>query len=89
MRGTVCKLPGKNYLVPVDAELSTAEALEFEMVQLDVVHRIMERADEHEHPVPGRLPQQSAVAQSRQGHGHAVRRDRARPRHRSNLASAR
>ena len=37
------QVAGKNYLVPIDAELSTAEALEFEMVQLDVVHRIMER----------------------------------------------
>ncbi len=36
------QVAGKNYLVPVDAELSTAEALEFEMVQVDVVHRIME-----------------------------------------------
>lgn len=33
---------GKNYLVPIDAELTTVEALEFEMVQVDVVHRIME-----------------------------------------------
>jgi uncharacterized caspase-like protein len=33
---------GTNYLVPVDAELSTAAALEFEMVRLDVVQRIME-----------------------------------------------
>jgi uncharacterized caspase-like protein len=33
---------GNNYLVPVDAELSTAAALEFEMVRLDVVQRIME-----------------------------------------------
>src|SRR5215813_5620739 len=37
------QVAGKNYLVPIDAELTTAEALEFEMVQLDVVHRIMER----------------------------------------------
>jgi uncharacterized caspase-like protein len=36
------QVAGKNYLVPIDAELTTAEALEFEMVQLDVVHRIME-----------------------------------------------
>lgn len=36
------QVSGKNYLVPVDAELTTAEALEFEMVQVDVVHRIME-----------------------------------------------
>jgi hypothetical protein len=33
---------GNNYLVPVDAELSTADALEFEMVRLDLVQRIME-----------------------------------------------
>jgi formylglycine-generating enzyme required for sulfatase activity len=33
---------GNNYLVPVDAELSTAAALEFEMVRLDLVQRIME-----------------------------------------------
>src|SRR5436190_1337159 len=31
-----------NYLVPVDAELTTAAALEFEMVRVDVVHRVME-----------------------------------------------
>lgn len=34
---------GQNYLVPVDAELTTAAALEFEMVKVDVVHRVMER----------------------------------------------
>jgi TPR repeat protein len=33
---------GNNYLVPVDAELSTAAALEFEMVRLDLVQRLME-----------------------------------------------
>src|SRR6185369_17993225 len=33
---------GNNYLVPVDAELSTADALEFEMIRLDLVQRIME-----------------------------------------------
>jgi secreted trypsin-like serine protease len=36
------QVAGKNYLVPVDAELTTAESLEFEMVQLDLVQRIME-----------------------------------------------
>lgn len=35
---------GNNYLVPVDAELSTTAALEFEMVRLDLVQRIMEDA---------------------------------------------
>jgi uncharacterized caspase-like protein len=34
---------GQNYLVPVDAQLSTAVALEFEMVRVDTVHRVMER----------------------------------------------
>ena len=33
---------GSNFLVPVDAELSTAAALEFEMVRLDVIQRLME-----------------------------------------------
>lgn len=35
---------GNNYLVPVDAELSTIAALEFEMVRLDAVQRLMENA---------------------------------------------
>lgn len=35
---------GQNYLVPIDAELSTASALDFEMVRLDLVHRTMESA---------------------------------------------
>ena len=34
---------GQNYLVPIDAQLTTADALEFEMVRVDMVHRIMER----------------------------------------------
>ena len=33
---------GQNYLMPVDAELTTAASLEFEMVRLDIVQRIME-----------------------------------------------
>ena len=33
---------GSNFLVPVDAELSTAAALEFEMVRLDLIQRLME-----------------------------------------------
>ena len=35
---------GNNYLVPVDAELSSQDALEFEMVRLDLVQRLMENA---------------------------------------------
>ena len=37
------QVAGKNYLVPTDAELGTPEALDFEMIQLDIVQRIMER----------------------------------------------
>lgn len=40
------QVSGRNYLVPVDAELKTAEALDFEMVGLDVVQRIMEAVTE-------------------------------------------
>lgn len=34
---------GQNYLVPTDAKLETVAALEFEVVRLDTVQRIMER----------------------------------------------
>ena len=34
---------GQNYLVPIDAQLTSAVALEFEMVRADIVHRVMER----------------------------------------------
>ena len=34
---------GQNYLVPIDAQLTTAAAIDFEMVQLDLVQRTMER----------------------------------------------
>jgi uncharacterized caspase-like protein len=34
---------GQNYLVPTDAKLRTAAAIDFEMVRLDLVHRSMER----------------------------------------------
>ena len=37
------QVAGVNYLVPIDAQLTTPAALEFEMVRLDVVHRVMER----------------------------------------------
>jgi formylglycine-generating enzyme required for sulfatase activity len=38
------QVAGTNYIVPVDAELSTADALEFEMIKLESVQRIMENA---------------------------------------------
>jgi uncharacterized caspase-like protein len=34
---------GQNYLVPIDARLEDASALDFEMIRLDLVHRNMER----------------------------------------------
>ncbi|MGH6816214.1 MAG: caspase family protein [Hyphomicrobiaceae bacterium] len=37
------QVAGRNYLIPVDAKLSTQAALDFEMVPLDLVQRIMER----------------------------------------------
>jgi uncharacterized caspase-like protein/nuclear transport factor 2 (NTF2) superfamily protein len=37
------QVSGQNYLVPVEAELSSAAALDFEMVRLDLIHRTMER----------------------------------------------
>jgi hypothetical protein len=37
------QVAGTNYLVPVDAQLTTAAALDFEMLRLDVVQRTMER----------------------------------------------
>ena len=36
------QVAGQNYLVPVDAQLANASALEFEMIKLEVVQRIME-----------------------------------------------
>jgi uncharacterized caspase-like protein len=33
---------GRNYLIPIDAQLKTADALDFEMLGLDVVQRTME-----------------------------------------------
>jgi hypothetical protein len=38
------QVAGENYLVPVDAKLTTAAALDFEMVRLALVQRTMERA---------------------------------------------
>jgi uncharacterized caspase-like protein len=37
------QVDGQNYLVPVDAKLGSAAALDFEMVRLDLVQRSMER----------------------------------------------
>jgi uncharacterized caspase-like protein len=37
------QVSGQNYLVPVDAKLTTGAALDFEMVRLDLIQRTMER----------------------------------------------
>lgn len=37
------QVAGQNYLLPIDAKAEGAEALDFEMVRVDVVHRAMER----------------------------------------------
>jgi uncharacterized caspase-like protein len=37
------QVSGQNYLVPIDARLEEATALDFEMIRLDLVHRAMER----------------------------------------------
>ena len=37
------QVAGQNYLIPIDAQLTTASAIDFEMVRLDLVHRTMER----------------------------------------------
>src|SRR5262245_62700437 len=38
------QVAGHNYLIPVDAKAETADALDWEMVRLDLVQRTMERA---------------------------------------------
>jgi hypothetical protein len=37
------QVSGRNYLVPIDAKLTTAAALDVEMVRLELVHKTMER----------------------------------------------
>lgn len=40
--GHALQLAGQNYLVPIDAELASSEALDSRMVRLDRIHRLME-----------------------------------------------
>jgi uncharacterized caspase-like protein len=42
--GHVLQDSGENYLVPVDAELASTAALDFETVRLDLIQRTMQRA---------------------------------------------
>ncbi len=37
------QVAGQNYLVPIDAKADEPDALEFEMLRVEVIHRIMER----------------------------------------------
>jgi hypothetical protein len=37
------QVAGQNFLVPTDAKAEDSDALEFEMVRVDIIHRIMER----------------------------------------------
>jgi uncharacterized caspase-like protein len=37
------QISGQNYLVPIDAQLGAAAAVDFELIRLDLVHRTMER----------------------------------------------
>jgi uncharacterized caspase-like protein len=37
------QLAGQNYLIPIDAKAEAAETLDFELIRVDVVQRIMER----------------------------------------------
>jgi len=37
------QVSGQNYLVPIDAQLSAAVALDFEMMKVEIIHRAMER----------------------------------------------
>src|SRR4029079_19100664 len=37
------QVSGQNYLVPIDAQLSAAVALDFEMMKVEIIHRAMDR----------------------------------------------
>jgi uncharacterized caspase-like protein len=75
------QVAGQNYLVPVDAQLSTAAALEFEMVRADVVHRVMERQTNsnilfldacRDNPLARNLARAMGTRSSEIGHGLAA-----------------
>ena len=75
------QVSGRNYLVPIDAELKTAEGLDFEMVGLDVVQRIMEAATEtnilfvdacRDNPLSRNLARAMGTRSAAIGHGLTV-----------------
>lgn len=75
------QVAGQNYLVPVDAKLSTAAALDWEMVRLDLVHRTMERETEtnvifldacRDNPLSRNLARAMGTRSAEIGHGLAA-----------------
>ena len=71
---------GQNYLVPVDAELKRASAIDFEMVRVDLMHRTMERETStniliidacRDNPLARNLARALGTRSSQMGHGLA------------------
>ena len=74
------QVAGQNYLVPVDAQLTTSAALEFEMVRADVVHRVMESQTNtnvlfldacRDNPLARNLARAMGTRSSEIGHGYS------------------
>jgi len=74
------QVAGQNYLVPIDAKAEAAETLEFEMLRVDVVHRIMERLTNtnilfldacRDNPLTRNLARSMGTRSSEIGHGLA------------------
>jgi hypothetical protein len=75
------QVAGQNYLVPVDTEMETATATDFELVRLDLVHRTMERATStnilivdacRDNPLARNLARALGTRSSQVGHGLAA-----------------
>ena len=71
---------GQNYLVPIDAKLTTSSALDFEMVRLDLIQRAMEREAStniimldacRDNPLARNLARALGTRSSQVGHGFA------------------
>lgn len=75
------QVSGKNYLVPIDAKLEDGASLDFEMIQLDLVHRTMERQNNtnilfldacRDNPLSRNLARAMGTRSSEIGHGLAA-----------------
>lgn len=75
------QVSGRNYLVPVDAKLDDGASLDFEMIQLDLVHRTMERQTNtnilfldacRDNPLSRNLARAMGTRSSEVGHGLAA-----------------